>query len=254
MFGHTITRSWMVWSSGHCPLCAGEGVPMYWRIALRRTLEGRVPALPRGLSQERFSRLLPQRLDEHGICRSCADRVLLWPTPAPTIRSAGLASTTRATWREPRLLAGSSQVLDLRPMEAGGGCWHHEPGRRPRRHRQAGLCPQGRYPARPGRRFTLDSDFGKQAILYENRGHRGYVSTWHDAHAKVREIALAYDQVFESIRHMYNWSRSFRRRPGSMAWTIRREPRRGDSCRNIEHRILEDTLDHRPKIESNYPR
>ncbi|MGD9496544.1 MAG: hypothetical protein AB7Y46_09555, partial [Armatimonadota bacterium] len=32
MFGHTITRSWMVWSNGHCPAC-GEDVPMYnWEI------------------------------------------------------------------------------------------------------------------------------------------------------------------------------------------------------------------------------
>jgi hypothetical protein len=32
MFGHTITRSWMVWSDGFCPDCTGE-TPMYtWEI------------------------------------------------------------------------------------------------------------------------------------------------------------------------------------------------------------------------------
>jgi hypothetical protein len=32
MFGPGITRSWMVWSNGHCPACQ-ESVPMYnWRI------------------------------------------------------------------------------------------------------------------------------------------------------------------------------------------------------------------------------
>src|SRR5262245_43005575 len=32
MFGHTIKRSWMVWSNGHCPSCK-ESVPMYnWQM------------------------------------------------------------------------------------------------------------------------------------------------------------------------------------------------------------------------------
>ena len=32
MFGATITRSWMVWSNGHCPSCKNP-VPMYsWKV------------------------------------------------------------------------------------------------------------------------------------------------------------------------------------------------------------------------------
>ena len=43
-------------------------------------------------------------------------------------------------------------------------------------------------------------DFGREGVLYEVKGLTGYVSTWHDACEETREMALAYDQVFEALR------------------------------------------------------
>ena len=42
-------------------------------------------------------------------------------------------------------------------------------------------------------------DFGQQGIVYEVQGDSGYVSTWHDACEETRELALAYDQILDTL-------------------------------------------------------
>jgi hypothetical protein len=44
-------------------------------------------------------------------------------------------------------------------------------------------------------------DYAAQGYVYERRQPAGYVSVWHDACEETREMVLAYDQVFEGIRH-----------------------------------------------------
>jgi hypothetical protein len=95
-------------------------------------------------------------------------------------------------------------------------------------------------------------DFGKEGVLYEGPPSAGYISTWHDACVEVYELTTAYDAVFEGI------SRD-RELMGFLAGKARKHRLANDKSsfadiqRNIEDRLLRDTLAHRPKIESNYP-
>jgi hypothetical protein len=95
-------------------------------------------------------------------------------------------------------------------------------------------------------------DFRREGVLYEGPGAAGYVSTWHDAAVEVRELAIAYDAVFEALARdqalvafLDEKARLHRlpHRKGSFA----------DVQQNMEERILRDTLRNRVKIESNYP-
>ena len=85
MFGHTIRRSWMVWSSGHCPACKA-GVPMYnWRIeALELPWKLRCPHCEELFPKNDFEAFYQSGLDDHGVFDSArADRTLLFNTDHP---------------------------------------------------------------------------------------------------------------------------------------------------------------------------
>lgn len=95
-------------------------------------------------------------------------------------------------------------------------------------------------------------DFAREGEVYETRGHRGYISTWHDACAEIQELVLAYDQVREALREDAELARFLTGK--AQEWRLPTDQSSGERiCRNIEQRILQDTLDHRDKIESNYP-
>ena len=95
-------------------------------------------------------------------------------------------------------------------------------------------------------------DFGKEGVMYEGPPSAGYVSTWHDACVEVHDLATAYDVVFEAIARdaslvafLADKARTHKlANPKTSFPEIRR---------NIEERILRDTLANRHKIESNYP-
>ncbi|HSW44803.1 MAG TPA: heparinase II/III family protein, partial [Phycisphaerae bacterium] len=95
--------------------------------------------------------------------------------------------------------------------------------------------------------------FKPQAILYEGPGVAGYVSTWHDACEEVRELTLAYDQVFAGLKNdrelvmfLGGKAKQYKLDNPKTSWA--------DIQRNIEQRILQDTLSNYAKIRSNYPR
>ena len=80
MFGPTITRSWMVWSNGHCPSCK-QSVPVYeWRIsALARPWKAVCPRCKDVFPKNDFHSFYRSGLDARGVFDPRrADRALLF--------------------------------------------------------------------------------------------------------------------------------------------------------------------------------
>jgi hypothetical protein len=85
MFGATITRSWMVWSSGHCPACK-QGVPMYnWRVdCFAHPWKLECPNCHEFFPKNDFPKYYQSGLDEHGVFDpKLADQALLLNTEHP---------------------------------------------------------------------------------------------------------------------------------------------------------------------------
>ena len=79
VFGNTITRSWMVWSDGHCPACLKD-VNMYrWEIdPLQRPWKVRCPRCGELFPKNDFAAFYRSGLDDSGVfAPERADRELL---------------------------------------------------------------------------------------------------------------------------------------------------------------------------------
>jgi len=258
MFGPTITRSWMVWSNGHCPACK-QSVPMYnWQVdAIEQPWKMRCPHCQELFPKNDFEAFYRSGLDEHGIFDpDKADRSLLFnvehPDPADPLHTFGVddgngyvdgdkrwrfigAYLIYGQWKHAVL--GGVRALAAAYVVTGDPVYAHKAGILI--DRVADVYPT--------------FDFKEQAILYEGPGARGYVSTWHDACEEVRELAIAYDQVFDAIKDdaglltfLADKARHYRLSSPKNDWS--------DVQRNIEHRIFHDTLANNHKIRSNYPR
>jgi len=258
VFGPTIPRSWMVWSSGHCPACK-KGVPMYnWKIdAMGMPWKVRCPRCDEAFPKNDFQAFYRSGLDSRGVFDpGRADRSLLFnrehPDPADPLHRFGVDDGNgyvegQNRWRfiGAYLIYGQWKqaiVGGIRALADGyivtGDAEHA---------RRAGILLDrvaDLYPT---------FDFGKQGILYERRGDRGYISTWHDACEEVRQMALAYDQVFEALREDRDLV-DFLSARASQHGLANGKASFSDIQRNIEDRIFRDTLRNRRKIESNYPR
>ncbi len=258
MFGNTITRSWMVWSNGHCPACR-ESVPMYnWQMdALARPWTVRCPHCSEVFPKNDFRAFYRSGLDEQGIFDpGRADRSLLFnrehPDPADPLHAFGVddgegyvdgdrrwrfigAYLIYGQWKQAVL--GGIRNLAAAYVVAGDQRYAHKAG--VLLDRVADLYPT--------------FDFGKQGLVYEGRGAAGYVSTWHDACEETRELALAYDQVFEGLRDDEELVRFLSRKAADFGLS---NPKASfaDVQRNIEDRILRDAIANSSKISSNYPR
>src|SRR5215203_273712 len=80
MFGPTISRSWMVWSDGHCPSCK-KSVEMYrWKMdAWKHPWKVRCPNCEELFPKNDFHAFYKSGLDEHGVFNpQKADRSLLF--------------------------------------------------------------------------------------------------------------------------------------------------------------------------------
>ncbi len=96
MFGATISRSWMVWSNGHCPACK-KAVPMYnWQMdGLGRPWKTWCPHCNEEFPKNDFAAFYRSGLDERGVFDpSRADRSLLFhaehPDPADPLHRFGV--------------------------------------------------------------------------------------------------------------------------------------------------------------------
>ncbi len=258
MFGSTITRSWMVWSNGYCPTCK-KSVPMYtWEMdAVGRPWKTRCPHCQAIFPANDFGKFYRSGLDQHGIFDpKKADRSLLFnaehPDPSDPLHKFGVddgegyvegdkrwrfigAYLIYGQWKQAVL--GGIRALAAAYVVTGEQRYAHKAG--VLIDRVADLYPT--------------FDFKTQAILYEGPGAAGYVSTWHDACEEVRELTLAYDQVFaglavdkELVAFLADKAKQFKIENPKSSWPEVR--------RNIEDRILQDTLTNHTKIRSNYPR
>ncbi len=258
MFGNTITRSWMVWSDGYCPAWEND-VPMYtWEInPLERPWKVRCPHCGELFPKNDFHSFYRSGIDGHGIFdQQRADRKLLFneehPGDGDPMRLFGVddgegyvegdkrwrfigAYLIYGHWK--RLVLNGITNLSAAYVVTGDRVYAHKAGIL--LDRVADLYPT--------------FDFGREGVVYEKPGATGYVSTWHDACEETRRLVLAYDQVFEALREdrelvdfLSAKAKQYQLENPKVSFS--------DIQRNIEDRILRDTLINHTKIRSNYPR
>ncbi len=258
MFGSTIRRSWMVWSNGHCPVCKNP-VPMYnWKMdALKNPWKVSCPHCGEVFPKNNFHKFYRSGLDEHAIfAPELADRTLLFnvehPDPEDPLHGFGVddgegyvegdnrwrfigAYLIYGQWKQAVL--GGIRNLAAAYVVTGDGAYAHKAA--VLLDRVADLYPT--------------FDFKEQGVMYEGPGYAGYVSTWHDACEETREMALAYDQIFDALERDSELV-DFLARKAEQYKLSNPKTSFEDVRRNIEDRILRDAIENRWKIRSNYPR
>jgi hypothetical protein len=94
-------------------------------------------------------------------------------------------------------------------------------------------------------------DFKKQAPANEENPD-GYISFWGTSCTEIFRLALAYDQVFEALSKDKKLVTFLSQKAKKLNLENKKETF-DDIQRNIENRILRDTIKHRHKIINNYP-
>ena len=257
MFGHTITRSWMVLSNGLCPECNGQ-TPMYtWRIEpLAHRWKVCCPHCDTLFPKNDFQAFYRSGLDEHGVFDpDRGNRSLLYntehPDPDDPLRSFGVddgegyiegdkrwrfigAYLIYGQWK--KLILAGIQNLSAAYVITGESAYAHKTA--VLLDRVADLYPT--------------FDFEKEGLAYERSHSTGYISTWHDACAETREMAEAYDRVFAGLEDdqklvEFLSAKAIRSGLDNLKRTV------ADVRNNIERGILRDVLKNSHKIHSNYP-
>lgn len=259
MFGPTIHRSWMVFSDGFCPACK-KPVPMYnWQTdALRYPWKVRCPECREFFPKNDFAAFYRSGLDERGIFDpKRADRSLLFntehPDPKDPLHKFGVDDGDGYAEGDKRWRFVSAYLIYGQWKQAVlGGI----------RNLASAYVVTGdaKYARKAG--ILLDRvadlyptfDFMTQADLYDGRNQGdGYVSVWHDACEESRELAMAYDMIYDGIKDDKKLV-EFLSRKAKQHGIENPKSSFADVRRNIEDRILLDTLNHEYKISSNYPR
>jgi hypothetical protein len=246
MFGPTITRSWMVWSNGYCPSCKAS-VPSYgWVVdAFALPWKVRCPHCHETFPKNDFYRFYRSGLDEHGIFNPrLADRALLFnserPDPQDPLHPFGVDDGEGYVEGDRRwrfigyyLIYGQWKQLVFGGIKKLAAAYALT-GDLTYAHKAAVLLDRvaDLYPSFDG--LT-------QLLAYEKPHGPGYVSTWHDACMETRDLALAYDQIFEALAQdeqlvafLSAKARAFGLPNPKSSWT--------DIQRNIEEGILKDAL------------
>lgn len=259
MFGNTLKRSWMVWSDGYCASCK-RPVPMYtWKInALQHPWKVQCPHCKEFFPKNDFYKFYLSGLDEHGIFDpKLADRSLLYnlehPDPKDPLHSFGVDDGDGYAEGEKRwrfigayLIYGQWKQVVLGGIRSLASAYVVTGDRR-YAHKAAIMLDRvaDLYPT---------FDFAREGVMYDGRNvSDGYVSTWHDACEETRELAMAYDMIFDGIRDDASLIRFL---SGKAKQYKLDNPKSSfsDIQRNIEDRILRDALANTHKIHSNYPR
>jgi len=258
MFGNTLKRSWMVWSNGHCPSC-GKDVPMYtWKIdALNLPWKVKCPFCGDIFPKNDFYEYYLSGIDKKGVFDPAkADRKLLYnkehPALSDSLRFFGVDDgggyydgkdrwwfigtyLIYGQWKQ--LVQGGVKKLASAYVVTGDPIYAHKAAILI--DRTADLYPT--------------FDFGREGVMYEGKAFLGCVSTWHDACEETRELALAYDQIFDAIKNDKELV-SFLSGKAAKYGLINRKKSFEDIQWNIENGILRDAIVNRQKINSNFPR
>jgi oligo-alginate lyase len=257
MFGNTIRRSWQVWSDGYCPACR-KPVPMYEWIAdaLNQPWKMQCPQCKELFPKNDFLKFYRSGLNAQGLFEpQRADRSLLFnaehPEPSDPLHRFGVddgegyvEDRERRRFINTYLIFGQWKqaiIAGIRNLAAA----HVATGDPAYAHKAGVLLDRVAD-------FYPTFDFGKEGVMYEGAPRSGYVSTWHDACVEVQELALAYDAVFESLAQDPELV-AFLAVKAKQCQLANPKSSFADIQRNIEQRIFRDTLNNRPKIESNYP-
>ncbi len=258
MFPHTLERAWMVWSDGYCPACKKDVVMYNWKIdAWKHPWKLQCPNCGELFPKNDFHKFYLSGLDENGIFQhNLADRSLLYntehPDPADPLHKFGIDdgkgySDGKHTWHsiatylvygqwKQVVLAGIENLADAYVVTGD-----------PVYARKAGILLDRVADLYP------DFDFRAQGWMYERINYSwGYISYWQQAGEELQAIALAYDKVRgnlssnqELIRFLSLKAKQYKLDNPKSSYS--------DIRRNIEDRILRDSLNHPDKIRNNYP-
>ena len=261
MMGPNIPRTWHVWSDGHCPSCK-QDVRMYEWIAdpWKHPWKLQCPKCAELFPKNDFEKFHQSGFDEHGVFQpERADRSLLFntdhPDAADPLHTFGVDD-------------GDGYVADDHRWRFIGyyvifGHW--------KKWVHAGIENlSAAYAVTGDQRYAYKAailldrvadlypsfDFHTQGgWVYEiTTGTRGQVSTWHDACEEVRAMAYAYDRIYDGAKAQEPALVAFLSRKAADYKLANAKASWADIQRNIETGIFEDTLAHRERIESNYPR
>jgi hypothetical protein len=258
MFGPAITRSWMVWSDGICPSCK-EDVKMYeWKIDIwNHPFKVSCPHCNSLFPTNDFAAYHRSGFDEHGVfVPGKADRALLFnadhPDQADPLHLFGVDDgegyvdgdkrwrfigyyLVAAQWRQ--AIVGGARILSEAYLITGDPAYAHKAA--VLFDRVADLYPS----------FSFKS----QGLVYERGGSEGTVAIWHDACEEVRELAQAYDRIFDALPEDHTLVDFLSKKAAAFGL----ENPKSDFAHiqsNMEERILRETLAHRERINSNFPR
>ncbi|MBI2439819.1 MAG: heparinase II/III family protein [Lentisphaerae bacterium] len=258
MYGPTLTRSWNVWTSGHCPACKGP-VPLYnWIInGLTQPWKVLCPHCQETFPKNDFYAFYQSGLDAQGVFSpALAKRELLFnaehPDPADPLHrfcvddgEGYVESGKRWRFIGTYLIYGQWKHLVLGGIRCLANAYAIS-GEKAYAHKAAVLLDRvaDLYPS---------FDHIRQAWVHEIYRTEGYVSTWHDACEETRQMALAYAVIRPALLHDQELADFLegQRRAFSLA---RSKATPADICRNIEDGLLRDPLQNPRKIYSNYPR
>ena len=258
MFPHTLERAWMVWSDGHCPACKKDVVMYNWKInAWKHSWKLQCPNCGELFPKNDFHTFYLSGLDENGIFQhDVADRSLLYntkhPDPADPLHKFGIDdgkgySDGKHTWHfiATYLVYGQWKQVVLAGIENLANAYLVTGD--PVYARKAGILLDRVADLYP------DFDFRTQGWMYERINYSlGYISYWQQAGEELQAIALAYDKVRgnwpdnqQLIRFLSRKAKQYKlKNPKSS---------HADIQRNIEDRILRDSLSHPKKIRNNFP-
>ncbi len=258
MFPHTLERAWMVWSDGYCPACKKDVVMYNWKIdAWKHPWKLQCPHCGVLFPKNDFHTFYLSGLDENGIFQhNLADRSMLYNTehsdPADPLHTFGIDagkgySDGKHTWHfiATYLVYGQWKQLVLAGIENLADAYVVTGD--PVYARKAGVLLDRVADLYP------DFDFRTQGWMYERINYSwGYISYWQQAGEELQAIALAYDKVRgnlsshqELIRFLSQKAKQYKLNNPKLSYT--------DIRRNIEDRILRESLNHPPKIRNNFP-
>ncbi len=258
MFGPNITRAWMVWSDGYDPV-SKKPVRMYdWKVdAWEHPWKVQSPHTGDLFPTNDFEAFYKSALDEHGVFQpERGDRSLLFntehPDPNDPLHTFCVDDGEGYTEDEKRwrfigyyLKAGQWKQLVLGGINNLSQAYQVTGD--PIYARKAGILLD-----RVADVYPL-FDYYSQGDVYEKRGHHGFVTVWHDACEEVREMAQAYDMIFDAISKDPELVDFLSKKAEQYKLENPKDTFTKIQA-NIEDGIFRETLRREIGIRSNYPR